>query len=148
MLRINEESVHHLAPMGHDELAWFLANATSAWGAEVDGDLAGFVLVLAPGLAYESENYRWFSGRYDRFRYLDRIAIDARFRRSGVGTCIYDAVEAEARAAGEPVLLEVNLVPPNEPSLAFHHDRGYREVGTLDHDGGAKVVRLLELAPS
>lgn len=147
VLRINEASVHHLAPMGHDELAWFLAHATLAWGAEVDGELAGFVLVLAPGLSYESENYRWFSERTERFLYLDRVALDAGFRRQGIGTRIYDAVEAEAHAAGCPVLLEVNVEPPNEPSLAFHAARGYREVGILAHDGGAKVVRLLELAP-
>ena len=41
---------------------------------------------------------------------------------------VYDEIEARARLA--PVMcLEVNLDPPNEPSLAFHRRRGYVEVG-------------------
>lgn len=147
VLAINEASVHLLAPMDEAEYRWFLEAAALAWGAEVDGELAGFVLVLDPGLAYESRNYAWFSERYEAFCYLDRVAIDARARRRGVGTAIYDAVEAEAARRGVPLLLEVNVEPPNHPSLAFHAARGFEEVGTLAHDGGAKVVRLLAKQP-
>ena len=147
VLAINEASVHHLAPLDEDEYQWFLGAAATAWGAEVDGDLLGFVFVLDPGVAYASRNYAWFSEHYDAFAYLDRVAIDARARRQGVGTVIYDAVEADAAERGVPLLLEVNLQPPNEPSLAFHAGRGFTEVGTLAHDDGAKVVRLLAKVP-
>ena len=98
-------------------------------GAEVDGELLGFVFVLDPGVAYASRNYAWFSERYEAFAYLDRVAIDERARRRGVGSAIYDAIEADARDRGVPLLLEVNVEPPNEPSLAFHCGRGYAEVG-------------------
>jgi predicted GNAT superfamily acetyltransferase len=146
VLRLNEASVHHLAPLDAEGAGWFLEHALHAWGAEVAGSaegaaLGGFVLVLAPGLDYPSENYRWFAERWDRFHYLDRVVVDAAHRRSGIGTAIYDAVEGAAAAADVPVLLEVNAVPPNEPSLAFHAARGYREVGQLEHPGG-KVVSL------
>lgn len=147
VLAINEASVHHLAPMDEVEYRWFLSVADHAWGAELDGDLVGFVIVLAPGVAYASRNYAWFSERYAAFAYLDRVAIDDRARRRGVGTAIYDAVEADAAARGVPLLLEVNVEPPNEPSLAFHASRGFVEVGTLSHDGGTKVVRLLAKGP-
>lgn len=146
VLAVNEASVHHLAPMDEPEYRWFLGAAALALGAELDGELVGFVLVLEPGVAYASRNYAWFSERYDRFLYLDRVAIDARARRRGVGTAIYDAVEAAAAERAVPLLLEVNLEPPNEPSLAFHEARGFVEVGTLAHDDGAKVVRLLAKA--
>lgn len=145
VLAINEASVHHLAPMDEDEYRWFLEVARCAWGAELDGRLVGFVLVLDPGVAYASRNYAWFSERYDAFAYLDRVAIDVRARRRGVGNAIYDAVEALAAEQQVPLLLEVNVEPPNHPSLAFHALRGFTEVGTLEHDDGAKVVRLLEL---
>lgn len=145
VLAINEAVVHKLAPMDGDLYAWFLEVATVALAAEVDGAVAGFVLVLAPGVAYPSDNYRWFSERYTDFLYLDRVAVDDGFRRRGVGSAIYTEVEIHAAAMDRPVLLEVNEVPPNEASLAFHAARGYRPVGTLAHDGGAKVVRLLEL---
>ncbi|WP_421117934.1 GNAT family N-acetyltransferase [Aquihabitans daechungensis] len=143
VLAINEASVHHLAPLDGDEYQWFLEVAAVAWGVELDGELAGFVFVLDPGVDYASRNYAWFSEHYERFAYLDRVAIDERARRRGVGTAIYDAVEARAAEQGVPLLLEVNIEPPNHPSLAFHASRGFAEVGTLAHDGGAKVVRLL-----
>jgi predicted GNAT superfamily acetyltransferase len=147
VLAINEASVHLLAPMDEAEYLWFLEVAAIAWGAEIDGLLAGFVLVLDPGLAYDSRNYAWFSERYEAFAYLDRVAIDERARRRGVGTAIYDAVEASAAERDVPLLLEVNVEPPNHPSLAFHASRGFEEVGTLAHDDGAKVVRLLAKRP-
>jgi predicted GNAT superfamily acetyltransferase len=28
---------------------------------------------MAPGTAYDSRNYRWFSDRFERFLYLDRV---------------------------------------------------------------------------
>lgn len=143
VLAVNEASVHHLAPLDEDEFRWFVEAAALALGAELDGELVGFVFVLEPGLAYPSRNYAWFSERYERFAYLDRVAIDERARRRGVGSAIYDAVEADAAERGVPLLLEVNVQPRNDASLAFHEARGFREVGTLAHDGGAKVVRLL-----
>lgn len=147
VLAINEASVHHLAPLDEAEYRWFLAHAALALGAELDGELAGFVFVLDPGAAYASRNYAWFSERYDAFVYLDRVAIDGRARRRGVATVIYDAVEAHADDRGVPLLLEVNIEPPNHPSLAFHASRGFEEVGTLAHDDGAKTVRLLSKRP-
>ncbi|MCU1370957.1 MAG: hypothetical protein JWO77_2151 [Ilumatobacteraceae bacterium] len=147
VLAINEASVHHLAPMDEGEYRWFLEAAALALGAEVDGALAGFVIVLDPGTAYASRNYAWFSEHYDAFAYLDRVAIAEGARRRGVGTAIYDAVEAHAAERGVPLLLEVNIEPPNEPSLAFHRSRGFDPVGTLAHDGGAKVVQLLAKGP-
>ena len=147
VLALNHEVVHKLAPLDGDRYRWFLAEAELAWAAELDGQLAGFVLVLAPGLDYPSDNYRWFSQRWEVFCYLDRIAVAASARRTGVGTAIYDAVEAHAAAEGRPVLLEVNVDPPNDASLAFHAGRGYQEVGRLRHDDG-KVVSLQAKPPA
>lgn len=147
VLAINEASVALLAPMDREAYRWFLREASCAWGAEVDGELLGFVIVLPPGLAYPSRNYAWFSDRYATFAYLDRVAIDAQARRQGLGTAIYDAVEQHSADELVPLLLEVNVEPPNHASLAFHDARGFSEVGTLAHDGG-KVVRLLAKHPT
>jgi predicted GNAT superfamily acetyltransferase len=143
VLAINEASVHHLAPLDEEEYLWFLHAAPRSFGAEVDGALVGFVFLLEPGLPYASRNYAWFSERYDRFLYLDRVAIHEGARRRGVGTAIYDAAEAQATELGAPLLLEVNIEPRNDPSLAFHASRGFDPVGTLAHDDGAKVVQLM-----
>jgi predicted GNAT superfamily acetyltransferase len=143
VLALNDAVVHKLAPMDEDRYRWFLDVAACAWAADVDDTFGGFVLVLAPGVAYESANYAWFGEHRSDFLYLDRVAISERFRRRGVGSAIYDAVEARATAELRPVLLEVNREPPNHGSLAFHAARGYLEIGTLRHDDG-KVVSLQE----
>ena len=76
-----------------------------------------------PGRPYDSANYRWFAARYDDFLYLDRVAVGERHRRRGVGGAIYEEMELRARPSGR-MLCEVNLEPPNHPSLAFHSARG------------------------
>src|SRR3546814_16650657 len=91
--------------------------------------------------AYASDNYRWFTARYDDFVYLDRIAVDSSARRAGVGGALYDALDALASERRVPALCEVNLVPRNDPSLAFHATRGFECVGAPAHDRG-QVVRM------
>jgi predicted GNAT superfamily acetyltransferase len=55
---------------------------------------------------------------------------------------VYDAVEARATGTTGRLALEVNAVPPNGPSLAFHRARGFREVG-LRHEPGGKQVAMM-----
>jgi predicted GNAT superfamily acetyltransferase len=107
----------------------------------VDGAFAGFVVTFAPGTAYDSENYRWFTGRHERFYYLDRIVLHDDFRRRGLGSFVYDEMERVA-APYTRLCLEVNLLPRNDASLAFHDRRGYREVGRLGDD--EHLVSLME----
>jgi uncharacterized protein len=96
--------------------------------------LAGFCIVLEPDAPYTSMNYRWFAERYEDFVYLDRVAVHHAYRRRGVATMLYG--EVERRAAGRSwFTLEVNVNPPNPPSLAFHHQMGFAEVG--QHDTGS-----------
>ena len=52
------------------------------------------------------------------------------FRRQGLGGFVYDELEKVA-APYTRLSLEVNLVPRNDASLAFHEARGYIEVGRL-----------------
>ena len=113
-----------------------------------DGAAAGFVLGMPPGLAYQSENYLFFSARAREhgttFVYVDRIVLAAHVRGRALGPQLYDAVFDEARRVGaDEVLCEVNLEPPNPGSLAFHTRLGFVEVGRQSTKGGANVVALL-----
>lgn len=129
VLKLNHDHVELLAPMDADHLARLRQWATRADVILCDDEIAGFVLVFGPGTDYDSENYLWFTERFgDRFDYLDRIVIDDRFRRRGLASAVYDEVEAVAQDRGR-LVLEVNIDPPNEPSLAFHRRRGFEEVG-------------------
>ncbi len=109
-----------------------------------DGQVAGFVVALAPGLAYASENYTWFSARSRDFVYVDRIVLAPRLQGQGIGPRLYAAVEDAARVDGaSEITCEVNVRPPNPGSLAFHARLGFVEVGRQETKGGANEVSLL-----
>jgi uncharacterized protein len=141
VLALNEASVRELSPLDERRLDYILALADRSLVAERDGALAAFAIAIAPGAAYDSANYRWFEERYERFLYLDRIAVDVAHRRRGLGALLYEAMEDAARPFGRMVC-DVNVEPRNDGSLAFHAARGYREVGRLAH-GDIKTVALM-----
>ena len=141
VLALNERNVELLAPMDEARLMVLRALADRALVIDVDGAFAGFVITFAAGSAYDGENFAWFSERYQDFCYLDRVVIHEDFRRRGLGSLVYDELES---SCGRPVFaLEVNLDPPNAASLAFHHARGYSEVGQR-LSGGHLVSMLIK----
>lgn len=111
---------------------------------------SGAVVALFVGLphgvdAYASPNYRWFAGRHERFAYVDRVAVATTARGSGLGRHLYARWFAHAADRGLPVVCaEVNVDPPNRPSLAFHERLGFVEVGRQRPYGAdaAEVVML------
>jgi uncharacterized protein len=140
LLELNTASVQELSPLDESRLAYILALAHRAIVIEHGGNVAAFAIAIAPGADYDSDNYRWFGERYERFLYLDRIAVDATHRRHGFGAQLYDAMEQSA-ADFERMVCDVNIAPRNDASLAFHSARGYRDVGRLQH-GDVKTVAL------
>jgi uncharacterized protein len=146
---LNAAEVPRLGPLDDDELARHAARCDLAVVATTqEGELAGFLLALGAGHDYASVNYRWFAARDAAlgagFLYVDRIAVAPPFRRRGVASALYDAVEEFAREEGSAeVTCEVNVRPPNPGSLAFHASRGFVEVGQQDTAGGAIRVALL-----
>ena len=142
---INQAEVPAVGSVSADELGHIAGESTIALIAEIDGKIAGFCLVLPPAADYGSSNYTWFADRYDDFVYLDRVAIAPAFQRRGVGRALYAEVERLAlgrRPTARHLLLEVNLRPRNETSLAFHAELGFVEVGRRDTDHGVTVAML------
>jgi len=141
VLELNEASVRELSPLDEARLRSILELAHAALVVERDGEVAAFAIAIAPDTAYDSANYRWFAERYERFLYLDRIAVGAAHRRHGLGALLYDAMEQAARPFGQMVC-DVNVEPRNEASLGFHAARGYEDIGRLAH-GEVKTVALM-----
>lgn len=141
---INDTEVPAVGSETAAALAAIAAESIITIVAEVDGEIGGFCMVLGPGADYASPNYAWFAQRYDDFVYLDRVAIPPAFRRRGLGRAMYAEVErlaAAKRPTATDFLLEVNLEPRNDASLAFHADLGFTEVGQREGDG--KVVSMM-----
>ena len=142
VLALNHRNVVKLAPLDVERLHLLRGWADRIDVVDVDGAFGGFVITFGPGTAYDSENYRWFTERHgEDFYYLDRIVLHEDFRRRGLGGFVYDEVEQVARKHGR-MALEVNLVPRNDASLAFHQRRGYVEVGRLGDE--EHLVSLME----
>lgn len=148
VLRLNAENVQLLSPMDEPRLRQLLGWASGADVITFEGQTAGFVLVFGPGTDYDSQNYRWFSAEFgDGFAYLDRVVVDRAFRRRGVASLVYDDIEARAAERGR-LVLEVNLDPPNTPSLEFHRRRGFQQVAVLGESGHQVSLMTKELSVS
>jgi predicted GNAT superfamily acetyltransferase len=134
VLSLNQSHLDSVGPLDAQRLQWLVGLTDACLVAVVDEATASaqvgqrdgrrLRLVLPPGTAYDSPNYRWFSERYDSFSYLDRVVVADGHQRMGIGRLLYDAVEARARERGR-MTLEVYAEPPNVTSLAFHAARGY-----------------------
>ena len=109
--------------------------------AVVDDEIIGFLLVMSEASDYDGDNFRWFVERYDRFLYVDRIVIDQAYAGQGVGSALYGDLIDFAATQGCPALCcEINVLPPNPVSHAFHARFGFKEVGRSAETGASKVV--------
>ena len=143
ILNLNEINVEVLSPMPMERMLWLKEMSDMFVVAEVDGELAAFLIAIREGKPYDSENYVWFSNKYPQFLYIDRIVIDEPFRSDGLGRKLYDAVKERARETGVKVVTcEVDTIPYNETSLKFHEAMGFKEVGEQIIRGGAIKVSL------
>lgn len=147
VLALNQANVPEVGPLDRAALVQLAGQAEWVILARLDGDVVGFALLLVEDSSYGSPNYAWFSARHERFLYVDRIAVSEAARGAGIGRRIYERALEEARAARRPALCaEVNVVPPNEPSMAFHRRMGFVEVGRESPKGDGMVVAMLECA--
>lgn len=94
---------------------------------------------------YDSPNFKWFRGRLSRFVYVDRIIVSDGDRGKGLADRMYADLFARARAADhDRIVCEVNLIPPNPVSDAFHSRMGFAEVGRATLLPNEKEVRYFE----
>jgi hypothetical protein len=143
---LNAANEPHVGPLDDARLELFTAAADAFWVAVDRGRVIGLFVGLLAGHPYASPNYRWFAARWERFAYVDRIALAPEARGSGLADTLYDRFARVAAGAGARVLCaEVNVRPPNARSMAFHLRRGLRVVAELAPYGDDRRVAMLEL---
>jgi uncharacterized protein len=109
----------------------------------LDGVVSAFLLAVCSGSRYRNENFEWFSRRYVRFIYVDRVVVSPGSRGLGLGSLLYEDIFCHAKSNGIPMIsCEYNLVPLNEPSRLFHFKFGFKEQGTQWVANGTKQVSL------
>lgn len=141
LLAINNASARETSLLTREKLDRMIAAARVATFVAPD---AAFLLGFAQDDDYDGGHFLWFRNRFPRFIYVDRIVVAASYRRRGFGRALYMDLFARAERFGHThVVCEVNAVPPNPTSDAFHAAEGFEQVGTATFDAGAKTVRYL-----
>jgi predicted GNAT superfamily acetyltransferase len=140
-LALNNTAEPHVPAVDEARFRRLVALAAVALVARHEGAVVGFLLAMLPRQPHDSAYYQWFDTRYDAFVYVDRIVVGEAARGLGVGRRLYEAVAA-ADLKQPRIFCEVNEVPPNPVSLAFHTAIGFRVVDTVETSPAKKVVML------
>lgn len=142
-LDLNEALEVELSPLTGERL---LALVKGAFHARVVGPDRALLIAFDQDADYDGPNFLWFRARYERFVYVDRIAVASSARGAGLARALYEDLFQAVRAAGHADLVcEVNSDPPNPASDAFHARLGFAEVGRAELTNG-KQVRYLRAA--
>ena len=145
ILELNEKSVNVLSPMDKSKLLRLIEVSALSVVIEQENDVTGFLLAFTNSTTYESINYQWFNNNYTAFLYIDRIVISEKHRGRGIGTALYKyVIDWAAKNSSARIFAEIDVLPPNRPSLLFHQKLGFNELQLLKHHEH-KMVSLQEL---
>jgi predicted GNAT superfamily acetyltransferase len=140
LLALNRADVERLSPLDSDGLRRLVA---MAFVARRIGEAEAMLIALDQDADYDSPNFQWFRQRYARFVYVDRVVVAAERRGQGLGRLLYLDLFARAAEAGhDRIVCEINTVPANPGSDAFHASLGFETVGSGVLPGG-KAVRYV-----
>lgn len=143
ILELNQAADPRVFQLTRAALDDLLDRATLAWVAVHDHRVLGYLVALDSAAEYDGEEFAWFRARGGDFVYVDQVVVHADQRGHGIGTALYQRLEAWARERGATALTcEVHLAPPNPESYAFHRRRGFVELDRLDTSDGRRVALL------
>jgi hypothetical protein len=143
ILRINVESSPGVTRLTVHGIAGLVTEATLAWVAVTDRDIAGYLIAFLGSAGYGGEEFAWFKQRMQNFVYVDQVALARSYRGRGIGSMLYSELERwGSRQQCESLSCEVNLDPPNPASMAFHTSYGFIQIGRMHTSDGRHVALL------
>ena len=146
LLALNNDHAQELSWMEPQRLEYLVSEAFLALRI---GNVDAFLLAFDQDARYDNPNFEWFRARYPRFVYVDRIVVAASARGRGYARRLYcDLFERAVHAHHDRVVCEVNSIPPNPASDAFHAALGFVEAGTASVYNGSRTVRYLSYQPA
>ena len=144
---INQENIPEVSDIESIERLRQLIEWSSHLIIVRGSEIVGFIILMQENQDYESLNYDFFNKKGEPFLYVDRVAIQENYQRKGLGKLIYNKVIEIGKKLDVNITCEVNTIPRNTPSLAFHAGFGFEEVGTKNY-GDHSVVYLTKFLRS
>jgi predicted GNAT superfamily acetyltransferase len=139
LLDLNNAHAEELSYKTADGLRELFAAAS-----HVRAESSGLALIVAfdETCAYDNPNFAWLKARFAKFYYIDRVVVGAAARGRGLARRFYADLAARAAAESrERLVCEINAVPPNPVSDAFHRAQGFAPVGEQVLPQAGKTVR-------
>jgi len=137
ILRNNEQFVHWLSPLDAAGLSQLLSHADHA--KQLNAGEAVIIAYDGNGL-YRHKNVDWLSERFDNYIYIDRVIIGEAAQGQGAGRTLYADLETAARRRGHThIACEVNTVPNNPASHAFHLALGFEPLDDVNYPNGVSL---------
>ncbi len=142
LLGMNNAAGPSILPIDGARMRHLFREAAYFKVAQIDDHLAGFLIGLDANANYDSTNYRFFSGRFTAFTYIDRIVIAAAYRGAGLGRVFYADVQSYAEVRSPWLTCEVMLEPRDDAVVLFHGTYGFHEIGQQVMPEGRRVSLL------
>jgi predicted GNAT superfamily acetyltransferase len=139
LLALNNAHAEELSYLTPDAFRTLLAAAS-----HVRAEDTGLALLVAfnETCVYDNPNFAWLAARFPRFNYIDRVVVSEKARGLGLARDLYAGLERQTLAEGRDRLVcEINAVPPNPTSDAFHLKLGFKLVGEQHLEDRGKTVR-------
>lgn len=99
----------------------------------------GAAMLMREDTNYHSKNYAWHNAQNPNHLYVDRIIVSEQARGMGIGRKLYQQAMQLANQMRVPLTAEVNTVPDNPQSHAFHKALGFAVTGETEHEPGYSV---------
>lgn len=145
VMGLNNTAGPSILPLDGVQLERFYREADYFRVAEVDGNLAGFLIALRDSTPHASSNFQWFRQHCDHFVYIDRVVVGDLHRGHGLGRLFYSDVQSFAEVRSPNLACEVFLEPRDDVSLLFHGVFGFHEAGQqVMPESGRRVSLLLK----
>lgn len=141
---LNNSAGPSIVPIDRERMRQLFDIARYFRVAHYNGELAGFQIALSPEARYDSPNFLWFREHFADFLYIDRLVIDSRLRRHGIGRVFYADVLSFAEVRYPILTCEVFIEPRDDVALVFFGTNGFHEVGQQVLANGQRVSLMVK----
>lgn len=147
LVNLNNECVPSVDPHNATSLTKVIEFCSHTMVASQDEKPLGCVMLMREDTDYASKNYAWHNTHNDQHLYVDRIIVSEQARGLGIGRKLYEFAIEAATADNVPLTAEVNTLPNNPQSHAFHAALGFEIAGEIEHEPGY-AVRFYRHSPN